>query len=273
MRHGWQLSLGRDVAAFILLVILSLGIMALDRLGEEFHVSGQLARVFFPFQNLASALVRISFIYRENHFLRAQLTELSSQNALLREQVHELPRLRALLDFSQLHPDTLECSRVVMQVDERMGGGLVIDKGSNSGLARNMTVISTSGLVGRIVKVRRDASLVRRIVDPGYRVSALTQRTRAVGILGSGIDGRLVMEWVSPNAEVVPGDTVISSGLGSITPKGVLIGRVSEVSQRPESFSVSLEVEPFVDFRLLEEVFVIKREPPDYQSLFEPDQT
>jgi len=209
------------------------------------------------------------YVYNENLILRSNLMRMSRENAILRQYAHEMDRLRNLLEFSQDHPEQLRCARVVQEVETRMGGGIVLDRGSDSGLKKNMTVICPEGLVGRIVKVRSHVSLVKRVIDPGYRVSALTQRARSTGILGAGNRGQLAMEWVSPNTEVVPGDTVISSGLGSITPKGVLIGRVVDIHEKSESFSLSLEVEPFVDFRRLEEVFVIMREPPDYRALFD----
>jgi rod shape-determining protein MreC len=120
-----------------------------------------------------------------------------------------------------------------------------------------------------IVRASRGAAQVRRIVDLGYKVSAMTQTSRATGIIGARSGGKLVMEWVAPDADVAPGDTVISSGLGSITPKGIPIGAVSRIRTQPERFSLALEVVPFVDFRRLEEVFVIMRQPPDFSSMFE----
>jgi rod shape-determining protein MreC len=156
---------------------------------------------------------------------------------------------------------------VVGEPGERMGGGIVIDKGKAAGLKKNMTVISPDGLIGRIIKVGAGASQVKRIIDPGYRVSALIQRNRAAGIVGTRNDGRIVMEWVAPDADIAAGDTVISSGLGSITPKGIAIGEVKRIEEKPERFSLALEVQPFADFSRLEEVFIILREPPDFRAL------
>ena len=150
-----------------------------------------------------------------------------------------------------------------------MGGGIVLDKGRSSGVERNMAVVAPDGLVGRVIKVSRDVCLVKRLSDPGYRVSALTQRTRATGILGTHTAGSTVMEWVSPNADVAMGDTVITSGLGSVTPKGILLGSIVRIRDRPEMFSRTLDVRPFVTFSNLEEVFVILERPPGYDTMLE----
>jgi rod shape-determining protein MreC len=252
---------------FLVLVALSVVIMAVDRLDEDSSLTGRLAAVFVPFESLSYRLMDLSFVHTENQILRAKLIDVSRENALLKEQAGEAARLRSLVDFRDSHPGTLSCARVIGEPGERMGGGIVIDKGRSEGLVKNMTVISPDGLVGRIIKVGEGASQVKRIIDPGYRVSALIQRNRATGILGTRSDGRIVMEWVAPDADVVAGDVVTSSGLGSITPKGIPVGKVGRISEKPERFSLALEVRPFTDFSRLEEVFVIMREPPDFQIL------
>jgi rod shape-determining protein MreC len=261
--------LRRDVGMFLLLVILSVSVMVIDRAGESSAITGALAKVFMPFELLSTTLMDFSFIHKENHILRSRVADLSQENVQLREQIHETVRLRRLLGFSSAYPGTLKSARVAMAVGERLGGGIVIDQGDEVGLARNMTVISPDGLVGVITKTARGASHVRRIVDPGYKVSAMIQSARATGILGARSGGSLVMEWVAPDAEVARGDTVISSGLGSIAPKGLPIGVVKRIGEKPERFSLALEVEPFVDFQRLEEVFVIMRKPPDFRSMLE----
>jgi rod shape-determining protein MreC len=264
MRHGRHLRVERDVAVFILLALLSVGIMVLERLGDNNVVAGQIARIFIPFESLSSTVMNLSFISKENRLLRAKLMDVARENTLLREEARENRRLRELLDFKEAYPGTLVACMVVRELGQRMGGGIVLDKGSSSGLERNMTVIAPEGLVGRIIGVSRDVCLVKRLNDAGYRVSALTQRTRATGILGTHTAGSTVMEWVSPNADVAVGDTIVTSGLGSVTPKGIPVGSITRIHEKPDRFSRTLDLEPFVDFSNLEEVFVILQRPPDY---------
>jgi rod shape-determining protein MreC len=261
--------LQRDIAVLVILVLISVGLIVLDRVRSDVSVAGILSRPFSPFLKLSSRVMALSSLQTENRLLRSNLMDKSEENARLRQQVHEMDRLQDLVSFRRSHRGSLRVSTVVLEIEARLGGGIVIDGGGDQGFEQNMTVISPDGLVGRVVRVRKNASLVRRIVDPGYRVSALTLRTRASGILGRDNTGKLIMEWVSPNAEIAPGDTVISSGLGSVTPKGILIGHVVEIQARPESFSQTLRVEPFVDFGRLEEVFVMMEQPPDYRAIIE----
>lgn len=269
MKHGRHLRLGRDVAVFSLLVVLSAGIMVLERLGDNNVIAGQIAKIFTPFERLSSTVMNLSLIRKENRLLRAKVMDVARENTILREEAREIERLRDLLSFKAAHPGTLIACRVVRELGQRMGGGIVIDKGGASGLERNMTVVAPDGLVGRIIEVSRDVCLVKRLNDPGYKVSALTQRTRATGILGTHTAGSTVMEWVSPNADVAVGDTVITSGLGSLTPKGILLGSIVLIYEKPDRFSRTLDVEPFVDFSSLEEAFVILRRSAGYGTFVE----
>jgi rod shape-determining protein MreC len=263
--------LGRDVAVFVILVILSAGIMTLDRSRYSGALAGQVAEVFTPFERLSSTVMDLSYIRKENRLLRAKLMDEARENELLREAALETGRLRSMLAFKSAHPGTLCACRVVRELGQRMGGGIILDKGTSSGVERNMTVISPEGLVGRVIESARGVCLVKRLIDPGYRVSARALRTRAAGILGTRTAGRMMMEWVSPDAEIAVGDTVMTSGLGSVTPESILLGTVESIQEKPKEFSRSLEVKPLVDFSRLEEVFVILRRPPDYGVLIDEE--
>jgi rod shape-determining protein MreC len=267
MKHRRRPRLARDVAVLVVLLILSAGIMVQDRSAHSNPILGRINMIFTPFESLSSSVMNLSFIHKENRLLRAKLMEEARENDLYREAAREAERLHELLDFRTAYPGTLCACRVVRELGMRMGGGIVLGKGSESGIERNMTVISPDGLVGRVIKVASEVCLVKRLIDPGYRVSARALRTRAAGILGTQTAGRTIMEWVSPDARLALGDTVMTSGLGSVTPKGILLGTVAAIREEPEKFSLSLQVEPIVDFDRLEEVFVILRRPPDYGSL------
>jgi rod shape-determining protein MreC len=269
MVHSWRLPFRRDVRIFILLVILSVSLMVIDRLDEKHSVAGRLASVFVPFSAMSSRLMSYSFVYDQNRFLRERLIAISRENAALHEQVHELERLHDLLGFKSAYPGTLGCFRVIGEVDERLGGGIAVDAGTEAGLDKNMTVIACEGMVGRITRAGEGASQISRITDPGNRVSAVLQRSRVTGIVGAQSDGTLLMEWVAPDADADVGDTVVSSGTGLVTPKGIPIGVVKGFRKRPDRYSQSLEIRPFVDFGRLEEVFVILRPPPDIESMLE----
>lgn len=261
MRLSWGVLWQKEFPVFILLVVVSISLMAVGRVAGVNAIADALGYVFLPFEALSSKLASVAFIYEDNRVLRGRLVEISRENMLLREQVYEVERLRRLLGFREAAAAPLKAARVVAEIDRRLGGGIMIDTGYDEGLARNMTVVSPDGLVGLVVGAGAGAATVKRIIDPGSRVSACLQLTRTTGILRARSDGGLFMDWVAPDADVQPGDTVISSGLGSVVAKGILVGEVKSIFEDPDKFSLSLEITSFVDFGRLEEVFVLMARP------------
>jgi rod shape-determining protein MreC len=125
--------------------------------------------------------------------------------------------------------------------------------------------VNHEGLIGKIIEVNRDVSYVQAVEDPDFRVSALIQRSRTLGILNWDPIGGVTLSDVPHHADAQVEDLVVTSGLGEIFPKGLLVGRVSAVSDREGLLFQTVRVETFVDFSRIEEVFVItgvsEREP------------
>jgi len=257
VRSARHQPLQRDFPVLIVLLAASVVIAVLGKTGYADPMNEFLMSVFGPFERVSTRVMNASYIYEENRILRGRLMEVSMENMALREQVREVERLRRLVGFSVECSTGCVAARVLGQASPREGGGIKLDRGTDARVDRNMVVISPDGLVGRIVEAGRSHSWAKRLIDPGSKVSAMLSRTRSGGILRTSGRGRLVMEWVPPGADVALGDTVISSGYGLVIPKGIPIGRVRSIVERPTEFSLSLEVEPFVDFNLLEEVFVL----------------
>jgi rod shape-determining protein MreC len=241
----------------LVFLVISIVIAVMGKTGHSNYLNDFLARVFLPFESLSVRVMNASYTYEENRILRGRLMEVSRDNMALREQVHEIRRLRQLVGFSTECSASCVPARVLGEADQREGGGIKIDSGTEANIDKDMVVISPDGLVGRVVEAWDGYSRVKRLIDAGSKVSAMLSRTRSGGILRTSSGGGLVMEWVPPKADVAPGDTVISSGYGLVIPKGIPIGQVRSIVERPTEFSLSLEVVPFVDFNLLEEVFVL----------------
>ena len=102
-------------------------------------------------------------------------------------------------------------------------------------------------------------SRVQLLVDPNLKLSVLERRTRVVGFLES-VDGRTLSAMIPTHAGVKVGDTLITSGLGGIFPKGIPVGTVTKI--RPADLEVMqlMDVVPFQEFSSLEEVFVMGKE-------------
>jgi rod shape-determining protein MreC len=142
---------------------------------------------------------------------------------------------------------------------------ITIDKGTIGGLRPDMAVISPAGVVGRVVMPSARAAKVQLLIDRNAAAGALIERTRAQGVaLGSGGD-RLKLEYLSGSAELVAGDTVVTSGIDGIYPKGFVIGWIEQIERVGGAYG-KVTIRPAVDFARLEEVLVVLT-PPEPETV------
>ncbi|MDZ4064402.1 MAG: rod shape-determining protein MreC, partial [Coriobacteriia bacterium] len=137
-----------------------------------------------------------------------------------------------------------------------------IDRGSADGVDVGMPVLGAQGLLGQTVDVTAHSAKVRLITDQRSGVSALIQSTRAEGVVRGSIDGALSMEYVSRESTVVVGDVVLTSGMGGVYPKGLIIGEVSDVQLAANDLYQHVAVRPSARISGIEEVIVLVGAPP-----------
>lgn len=180
--------------------------------------------------------------------------QLQQEHALAARSVE----LQKLMDLrSQAELPTLAAEVIAGNPDPVMRT-VTIDKGSADGVLADMAVVAPGGIVGRVIRpVVRRAARVQLIIDHNAALGALTERTRAGGlVLGVEATPPLRMDMVSNLNDVKPGDTVVASGVDGIYPKGYLIGRV-ELATRGSGLYQTITVRPGVDFSSLEAVLVV----------------
>jgi rod shape-determining protein MreC len=197
----------------------------------------------------------------ENEELKRQLGELQLQFQQERALAERARQLERLLGFQQnLRIETIPASVIGASASLEFRG-VTIDRGSNAGVTANMAVIDPNGLVGRIVTPTVHASKVQLLTDQNAAAGALVERTRAQGIVkGPAKEGVLAMEFVLATADVKAGDTIVTSGIDGIYPKGFVIGKVEKVDNSNGIYK-AIVVRPSVEFTGLEEVLVVKTRP------------
>jgi rod shape-determining protein MreC len=193
----------------------------------------------------------------ENDELRRQLGALQVQFQQERARAERARQLERLLGFQQdLQVGTIAASVIGASASLEFRG-ITIDRGSNTGVTANMAVIAPTGLVGRVVTPTAHASKVQLLIDRNAAAGALVERSRAQGIvIGSGVD-ILRMDFVAATADVKVGDTIVTSGVDGIYPKGFVIGQIEQVDAGNGIYK-AIRVRPSVEFNRLEEVLVVK---------------
>ena len=256
-----------------LLLTLALVGFILHQAGWLQPIENILLRLSAPLQeNLSAAADRLSDLTQaardlrnlrqRNQELEAQNARLLLENVRLKEVEHEAVLLRRLLDFALDNPTlAVRGARVVGRVIGREPDNLqryiTLDIGREAGIERNMPVVTEQGLVGRVDVVGDGWSRVRLITDPSSAVNALTQSTRASGLVQGLPDGSLEMQKIPQGDTVSVGDTVFTSGLGGNLPRQILIGQITGVERKDYELYQTARVQPTVDFDHLEMVLVI----------------
>jgi rod shape-determining protein MreC len=140
---------------------------------------------------------------------------------------------------------------------------VTIGKGTADGLRPDMAVLAPSGVVGRVILPSAGAAKVQLLVDRNAAAGALIERSRSQGIVSGNGGPLLRLDFVSDTADIRIGDTVVTSGIDGIYPKGFVVGKVIQVDRAGGSYR-TISIQPAVDFSSLEDVLVVLTPPiPD----------
>jgi rod shape-determining protein MreC len=193
---------------------------------------------------------------------REDNVRLSEEAAALRVQLQQervrsqaADRLRALLDMSAgVEWKTTGADVIGGSVSPEFQS-IVIDRGTEGGIRRDMPVITPEGLVGRIVWPSTRAATVQLIIDKSAAAAVIVESSRAQGVvLGNG-DGTLKLDYLASSAKVEPGDRVVTAGVDGVYQKGILVGYVERIGR-------IVTLRPAVDFSRLESVLIVVSPAP-----------
>lgn len=197
-------------------------------------------------------------IANENLRLKRELAELKSKFTTYNEALAENKRLKEILALKgRLATRSIVC-RVVGRTSSNWTESLVIDKGSDDGLHEDMAVLANGALIGKITAVGKSASRVSLVTDPEIRVAAISERNRASGLIYGIARGRCIMKFISKDADIKADDSVVTSGLSGIYPKGILVGTILNVKMEPNGLYQFALIEPAANPAAVEEVLAIE---------------
>lgn len=189
--------------------------------------------------------------------LKGMLAEAQMEKSRYLESELACQRLRKLLDMKSEVPHRMLPARVVGLAPSGWFKTVFINKGTGDGVSNGMAVIASGGIVGRVIGVSGRYAKVLLIIDRGSALDALVQRTRSRGIIEGETSESCRFKYIVRKADIKIEDTVISSGLDGLFPKGLRVGAISEISRPSSGLFQEVKVRPFVDFTRLEEVLVI----------------
>jgi rod shape-determining protein MreC len=192
----------------------------------------------------------------ENRQLKAEIEQMRLEQVRLSEDAAQARRLQTVLAFKEQFISRTVAAQVIGASGSDLSRVVYIDKGENVGLKRDMAVITSDGIVGKILTVYPNVSQVLLINDQSSGVGAILENTRLQGVLRGTTNGEVVLERVMSDEQVPVGENLLTSGGDQIFPKGLPVGTVTKVGSGKDLF-LNIKVKPAANLSKLEEVLVL----------------
>lgn len=255
-----------DLKLFLFLALICGTILIVDKIGffefplkivqsitipiqYGFYKTGQnfLSQFNFIFQARSS--------YQENLALKKQLSEVINDKAILSKKIKETEDL--VDQYNKLNPETYDFlpARVISS-----GRFLTLDKGSSDGLKGSESVVFKDNYIGKIQNISPKISQVLLVTDPQSKIAVFSQGSfgRSKGIIQGQFGSELLMDKILHQEVISKDDIVYSEGTEGLLPKGLIIGKVVEVLERPNEVFKQAKVEPVFNAVDLDNVFIIR---------------
>ncbi len=192
----------------------------------------------------------------ENRELKGQIEQMRLEQVRLTEDAAQAHRLQNLLGFKEQYVAKTVAAQVIGSSGSDFSRVITIDKGENSGIRRDMAVITADGIVGKVLFVFPSLSQVLLINDQTSGVGAILETSRLQGVLRGTASGEVALERVMSDEEVTAGEKVLTSGGDQIFPKGLPVGTVTKVGKGKDLF-LNIKIRPAANLSKLEEVLVL----------------
>jgi rod shape-determining protein MreC len=200
---------------------------------------------------------------QQNHDLQEQIARLRLEQAAFAEDAMQGHRLQALLDFQQHYVSTTVAAQVVGTSGSELSRLVYIDKGAKDGLKPDQAVITPDGIVGKLRDVFPHTSQVLLINDQTSGAGVLLATTRIRAILRGSTTGQILINNLTPDARIKPGEQVLSSGGDQVYPRGLPVGTIESIAPDPDHQPYTLiRLRPAANLNQLEEVLIITGTTP-----------
>lgn len=226
--------------------------------GVLFKISAPLVRAGNSIYSAGRSILLIGQINRENVKLSRENVELSVKVSMLDEVEKENIALRKILGLPVLKDKKVLRADVAGFDPFNPADFLIVNKGKSDGVLKNMPVISEEGaLVGKIESASDNSSAVLLIFSSRSSVAAISQNSRSSGVVKGTFGTSLSLDMVPQFDSIREDEILITSGIGGIFPKGIVIGKIESIEASGNEVFKKAGVKAFIESRKLENVIII----------------
>ncbi len=264
----------KHIIIFSVITVVVLCVAAFSFKTGNSAISNAVGTVFSPVQGIVSRATNATGDFfkniatagktaKENKKMKAEIASLKDQLRMLEGYKSENDRLRALVDLKETRTDfeTVGANVIGRKTDE-FSSVITLDKGTRDGIRVNDVVFVPEGLVGVVFESNYNFCKVKTIFDTETSVSAICLRSGDMGIvepIGSAENnGKCNMNYIDRSAKTVVGDVIDTSGTGGIFPRGIRIGKITEIKEDSRNLTLTAVIETDVDIYRLDSVLVTR---------------
>jgi rod shape-determining protein MreC len=247
----------KEYIVFSVLVLISLILIFQNDNVQVRFIRAFAVSIIGVVQSGFSVIPNVFQLEKENKILRETNNTLSGEVSQLKEAKLENMRLMQLLEFKEKAHYSVLPAKIVGKTLIQTRNNITLDEGEKDSVKVGMPIITDKGLVGKIVAVSQNYSVAQILFNKDLKVSAKDQRSRVDGIIAWDGENKLAMKNVSKSSDIMNGDIIITSEYSNSFPPGIPIGYITSLGTVDNLFK-KIELETFVDFQTLEEVFIVK---------------
>lgn len=256
----------------VTIIILILIVIFSNREANTSFFENVANKLVMPVQNgltyLKNKVGGNSTFFTDINNLKDENKQLKEKNSQLEQALRELENIRTenetlkeYLNLTEKYGDYKTIPAYVINRDiSNYSKTIIINVGKKDGVEENMTVIADEGLVGHVISVTDTTSKIRTIVDTSSSISCLMSTNKESIVCKGTLDSNTELRamYIATDANLVQGDSIDTSGLGGIYPKGIHVGTIKKIISSKNIIDRYAIVQTAVDFNKLNTVLVIK---------------
>jgi len=255
---------------FFSIIIIIFSLLFFKSKGSFSGIDSGIGRIFAPvgavFSNATSGVKdffsnigNIGNLQKENKELRTRVNGLESENARMSVGAKENEALKRELKFARDSGFETISANISFFDPTNIRETITINRGSNDGVRTNMVATSEGFLIGKVTDVYPSTAKILLITDPLSALPAMCTSVNATGLVQGQVGMGIVMNQIPQDIELKKGEVIVTSGLGGEYPKGLIIGKVENITKKNNSIFQSASLRPLIDFKSLERVQLIKQ--------------
>lgn len=262
-------ALGVVITVILLILLVILSNVNVEKFS---YIESAASKMIMPIQNslvfLKNKIEGNNSFFTDISKLQEENKELKEKNSNLEKSLRELEVIKAenltmkeYMNLSQKYTDFNTVPAYIVNRDtSNYTNTILINVGTKDGIKKDMTVIADQGLVGHVISVENSSSKVELIVDPASSVSSTISTTNDAIVCKGTLESNSILRatYIPTEATLVEGDSVETSGMGGIYPKGIHIGTIQEVVNTNNITDRYAKIKTAVDFSSIQTVLVIK---------------